>query len=120
MGNKLSDRQLHQFLLEACKSKGLSLRRLSLNSGLSPGTVYSIINRKYQPTLYSLNLLADYLGIKREYIWRLAGLLKEVGSIEGDARMQSLLARIQGLPEDVRDRVVICIEQILELAEIKS
>jgi len=119
MGNKFGDGQLQKYLLEMCKSRGLSLRRLSINSGLSPGTVYSIINRKYQPTLYSLNRLADYLGITREHMWQLAGLV-EGGSIEGDMRMNSLLFRVQGLPEDARDHVVICIEQILALAERKS
>jgi lambda repressor-like predicted transcriptional regulator len=119
MGNKFGDGQLQKFLLEMCKSKGLSLRRLSINSGLSPGTVYSIINRKYQPTLYSLNHLADYLGITREHIWQLAGLV-EGGSIGGDTRMDSLIFRVQRLPEDARNHVVICIEQILSLAERKS
>jgi len=93
------------------------LRRLSLNSGLSPGTVYSIINRKYQPTLYSLNQLADYLGVKREYLWNLAGLLEGADVMPGDTRLKSQLARANGLPDNIRDHVIAGIEQILALAE---
>lgn len=93
------------------------MRRLSFNSGLSPGTVYSIINRKYQPTLYSLNQLADYLGAKREYLWQLAGLLKDADVVPGDTRLKSQLARADRLPDDIRDNVVAGFEQILTLAE---
>ena len=109
--------RLQAFLLETCKSRGLSLRRLSFNSGLSPGTVYSIINRKYQPTLYSLNQLADYLGVEREYLWYLAGLLEDTDITPGDTRLKSQLARADRLPDDIREYVVISIEQILTLAE---
>jgi len=72
----LSNKELGVFLREQCEQRGLSLRRLSINSGLSPGTVHNIIKRKYQPTLFSLNRLADYLGVKRQYLWQLAGLLE--------------------------------------------
>jgi len=89
------------------------LRRLSLESGLSPGTVYSIINRKYQPTLYSLNRLADYLGAKREYLWQLAGLIEDFDVVPGDTRLKSQLTRAQEMPEDARDLLSSVIEQIL-------
>jgi len=93
------------------------LRRLSFNSGLSPGTVYSIINRKYQPTLYSLNQLADYLGVRREYLWNLAGLLEDFDVVPGDTRLKSQLARADRLPDDIKEHLVAGIEQILALAE---
>ena len=117
MNKDFCDGRLCIFLLETCKSRGLSLRRLSFNSGLSPGTVYSIINRKYQPTLYSLNQLADYLGVKREYLWQLAGLLEDADVVPGDTRLKSQLARADRLPDDIRDHVVAGFEQILTLAE---
>jgi transcriptional regulator with XRE-family HTH domain len=117
MEREHGDGRLREFLLETCRSRGLSLRRLSFDSGLSPGTVYSIINRKFQPTLYSLNKLADYLGVKREYLWHLAGLTEGSESVPGDTRLKPLLARAEGLPEEIRDRVITCIEHILTLAE---
>ena len=113
MEKEYGNRQLREFLLKTCKSKGLSLRRLSLESGLSPGTVYSIINRKYQPTLYSLNRLADYLGAKREYLWQLAGLIEDFAVVPGDTRLKSQLTRAQEMPEDARDLLSGVIEQIL-------
>jgi len=70
----LSNKKPVAFLLQQCKEQGLSLRKLSISSGLSPGAVRNIINRPYQPTVFSLNRLADYPGVKREYLWQLAGL----------------------------------------------
>lgn len=93
------------------------MRRLSFNSGLSPGTVYSIINRKYQPTLYSLNQLADYLGVKREYLWELAGLLENSYATPEDTRLKIQLARAERLPENIKDNVIAGIEHILAIAE---
>ena len=49
-----------------------------MNAGLSPGTVHNIINRQFQPTVFSLNRLADYLGVKRQYLWQLAGILEDM------------------------------------------
>lgn len=120
MNKDPDDGRLRIFLLETCKSRGLSLRRLSFNSGLSPGTVYGMIKRKYQPTLYSLNRLADYLGVKREYLWQLAGLLGDADGVPGDTRLQSQLARVDELPEDIRAHVVAGIEPILAIAEKAS
>ena len=84
---------------------------------MNPGTVYGIINRKYQPTLYSLNRLADYLGVKREYLWQLAGLLEGTDVMPGDTRLKSQIARVDGLPDNIKDHVIAGIEQILALAE---
>jgi len=74
----LSKKELVEFLLQRCKEKGLSLRGLSINAGLSPATVHNIIKRQYDPTLFTLNRLADYLGVKRPYLWQLAGLLEDM------------------------------------------
>jgi transcriptional regulator with XRE-family HTH domain len=114
MGKGYGNRRLGEFLVEACKARKLSLRRLSLNSGLSPGTVYSIINRKYQPNVYSLNQLADCLGVERPYLWQLAGLIEDTGILPGDIRLKSQIARAQELPEDARNLLYNVIEQILK------
>jgi len=58
-------------------------RSLSIKSGLNPGTVHNIIKRQYQPTLFPLNWVADYLGVKRQYLWQLAGLLEDMNYDEG-------------------------------------
>jgi len=74
---KLSNKQkLVDFLQQVCRERGCSIRRLSVNSGLSSATVHNIIYKEHQPDLSSLNRLADYLGVKREYLWQLAGLLE--------------------------------------------
>jgi len=113
----LSTKELGDFLREKCQQRGLSLRSLSIKSGLSPGTVHSIIQREYQPTLFSLNRLADYLGVKREYLWQLAGLLEDVDyGAEGefsDARLKFHFARVDKLPKAARNLIIGIIEAVI-------
>ena len=113
----MANHELGNFLREQCKEKNLSLRSLSLKSGLSAGTVHNIIKRKYQPTLFSLNRLADYLSVSREYLWQLAGLIEdndcenETGS--GDPRLDFQFAQIRNLPTPARNLVISIIEAML-------
>ncbi len=113
----MSNKELGDFLLQQCKERGLSLRSLSIKSGLSPGTVHNIIKRKYQPTLFSLNQLADYLGVKREYLWQLAGLLEDMDydtkATFGDPQLRSHFARIDKLPEPARNLTISIIKAVI-------
>ena len=109
--------ELTGFLRQQCKERGLSLRSLSINSGLSAGTVHNIIKRQYQPTLFSLNLLADYLGAKREYLWQLAGLLEDMDydgkTTFSDPQLKFHFARADKLPEAARKLVIRLIKAVI-------
>lgn len=110
----MANKELGDFLLEQCKERGLSLRSLSINSGLSAGTVHSIIKRNYQPTLFSLNRLADYLGVKRQYLWQLAGLLEDMDydakTTFGDPQLRFHFAQVDKLPRAARNLIISLIE----------
>jgi hypothetical protein len=97
------------------------LRALSVNAGLSPGTVHSIIRRRYEPTLYSLNRLADYLGVKRQYLWQLAKLLEDMDYDDkttfGDPRLRFHFSRADKLPEAARNLVISMVEVIITFFE---
>jgi len=114
--NKLGD-----YLHEQCKQKRLTLRSLSINSGLSPGTVHNMIKRKYQPTLLSLNRLADYLGVKREYLWQLAGLLEDMDygpeTEFGDPQLRFHFARVDKMPKKARRLIISVIEAVITFLE---
>ena len=116
MGKELAD-----FLLQQCKQRGSSVRSLSINAGLSPGTVHNIIKREYQPTLFSLNRLADYLGVKREYLWQLAGLLEDMNYNEettfGDPRLRFHFAQADKLPEPARNLIISIVAAIIAYLE---
>ena len=117
----LANKELGDFLLERCKQRRLSLRRLSIDSGLSPATVHNIIKRKYQPTLFSLNRLADYLGVKREYLWQLAGLLEDMDydteTMFGDPQLRFYFARVDKLPRTARGLIIGIIETVIIFLE---
>ena len=112
MGKELAD-----FLLQQCKQRGSSVRSLSINAGLSPGTVHNIIKREYQPTLFSLNRLADYLGVKRQYLWQLAGLLEDMDydakTTFGDPQLRFHFAQADKLPESERNLIISIVAAII-------
>ncbi len=113
----MSTNKLADFLREQCRQRGLSLRSLSLKSGLSPGTVHSIIKRKYQPTLFSLNQLADSLGVRREHLWQLAGLLDDVDhdaeTTFSDSKLRFHFTRADRLPKTARNLIIALIEAVI-------
>ena len=113
----MANHDLSNFLSAQCKEKNLSLRSLSIKSGLSPATVHNIIKRKYQPTLFSLNRLADYLGVSRTYLWQLAGLLDGTDSdnytdLDGP-RLDYQFSEIAKLPTPARNLVISTVEAML-------
>jgi transcriptional regulator with XRE-family HTH domain len=113
----MKKKELADFLSKLCKDKGLSLRSLSKNAGLSPSTVHSIINRGHEPSLYSLNQLADYLGVKRPYLWRLAGLLGDEDLADRDnnqdPRMSYYLDKLSLLPDSAKELLIHIIDDIV-------
>ncbi len=113
MGNK----ELGDFLVQRCKERGLSLRSLSMKAGLSPGTVHSVIKREYQPNLFTLNRLADYLGVKRQYLWQLADLLEDMDyapeTTFGDPQLRYHFAQADKLPRPARKLVIDILRSVL-------
>ena len=117
----MPNEELGDFLLQRCKERGLSLRGLSINSGLSAATVHNIIKRKYQPTLFSLNRLADYLSVKRQYLWQLAGLLEDMDydaeTTFGDPQLRFHFSRVDKLPKAARNLIIGLIEAVIIFLE---
>ena len=113
---KLLNRELVDFLIQQCEERRLSFRSLSMNAGLSPGTVHNILKRKYKPTVSSLNALADYLGVKREYLWLMAGLLEDMDySTEttfSDPQVRFHFAQVDKLPREKRNVILSVIEAL--------
>lgn len=118
----MADKELGDFLRRCCKERGLSLRGLSINAGLSPGTVHNILTRQYQPTVFTLNRLADYLGVKRQYLWQLAGLLDDMDygkEIEfHDPRLKFHFAQIDKLPEPARNMVIDILKSLTTFSQL--
>ena len=117
----MATKELGGFLRQCCKERKLSLRSLSINAGLSPGTVHNIINRQFQPTVFSLNRLADYLGVKRQYLWQLAGILEDMDYDQRttfcDPRLRSCFAQADKLSEPARDLIVDTVRVIITHCE---
>lgn len=109
--------KLAEFLKSKCGERGLSLRALSVKAGLSPSTVRNIINRHYEPTIFTLNRLADYLGVRRQYLWFLAGLLEDMDySTEGisDPLLKHQFVEADALLEADRSLVISVLKSLIE------
>ncbi|HEY90582.1 MAG TPA: helix-turn-helix domain-containing protein [Dehalococcoidia bacterium] len=113
--------ELDDYLREECRKRGLSLRGLSIKAGLSAATVRNILKREYHPTLTSLNQLADYLGVRRQYLWYLAGLLEDIDfGLEADitdGRLKLLFDRVNKLPFPARSLIIKLIETTLTFVQ---
>lgn len=113
----MGTKELETFLRERCKERGLSLRGLSIRARLGPGTVHSILKRPYKPSIFTLNQIADYLGVKREYLWHLAGLLEDMDYQDettfSDPRLRFYFAQADKLPEDGRALAIDLIKAVI-------
>jgi lambda repressor-like predicted transcriptional regulator len=114
----LASRQLEDFVRQQCKERKLSLRGLSIAAGLSPGTLHNLISRQYQPSIFSLNRLADYLGVRREYLWQLAGLLDDMDYGPEvpitDPRLKFYFAKVDRLPENARNLIINILKSVAD------
>lgn len=117
----MATKELEEFLREQCAARKLTLRSLSIEAKLSPGTVHGILKRDYQPSLFTLNQLADYLGVQRPYLWQLAGLLEDMDydaatSIE-DPQLKFHFNRVAKLSQSARNFVISIIEALIIFLE---
>jgi lambda repressor-like predicted transcriptional regulator len=114
---KVNNRELSEFLAEQCAKLKISFRGLSIKAGLSPGTVHNIVSGKFKPNVKSLNALADFLGLKREYIWQKAGLLEDMDysddSTFNDPKVRFQYALVDKLPLKKRKIVLDVLEALL-------
>lgn len=110
------ERELGDFLQQESRSRGISMRRLSMNSGLSPSAVHGIFSTG-RASIDSLNKLADYLGVKRQHLWQMAGLLESTDTGLTDARLMSQFERVDRLPDPARALVIRLIENAVNFVE---
>jgi lambda repressor-like predicted transcriptional regulator len=119
--HKVNNRELSEFLAEQCAQKKLSFRGLSIKAGLSPGTVHNIISGKFKPNVKSLNSLADFLGLKREFVWQKAGLLEDMDYSDGttfnDPQVKFHFAIVDKLPLKKRKVVLDVLEALITSLE---
>jgi len=109
--------ELSAFITRQCKERRLSFRSLSVNSGLSPSTVHNFVSGKSKPNVASLNAIADYIGVTRVFLWRIAGLLEETDneseiSIE-DPRVKLIFSQVSKMPEEKRNVILKVVETLI-------
>jgi transcriptional regulator with XRE-family HTH domain len=110
--------ELSSFITLKCKERRLSFRSLSLNAGLSQSTVHNIVSGKAMPNVTSLNAIADYIGVTRVFLWKLAGLLEDDdpqgGSDLHDPQVKYYFAKVDKLPDESKQLVLKVLDTLIE------
>jgi len=110
------NKEIADFLTRRCREMKLSFRSLSLNAGLSPSTVHNIVSGKSRPNVLSLNAIADYLEVKRTFLWRMAGLLGDNNGEDlniVDPRVKFLFAQVDKMPDNRKEFIIRVIETVI-------
>jgi len=89
-GDIVDSSPLADWLIAECEKRHLSWSEASRKAGLSPNTISQIVGGTSAGTK-RLAALADYFGVSREYLFRLAGLLEPLPPDEGfeEARLRA-------------------------------
>ena len=73
----MANTELADWLIAECKKQNLAWSDASRRAGVAPNTISEIINGS-KPGIKRLNALADFFGVSREYMLRLAGHLPQL------------------------------------------
>lgn len=91
---------LSTWINQQMRMNGWSSRALAKEARLSHSVVARMANGQGPFSARSLNAVADALGVPREEVQRLAGLLRDPA--KPDDEIQALIRHLQAMPEDLR------------------
>lgn len=80
-------------------------KTLADKAGLDPGIISRVLNRERMPSSDSLSSIARALDLPPETVFRAAGLLPELPSID-QARMEIFLYKFAELPPEKQEQVL--------------
>ena len=86
------------------KARGWSTRELARRAGVSPAAISNVLNRHNRPGKRTCKGVARALETSPEDIFRRAGILPPVPSL--DANAEVMLHLFRNLPDDEQERVL--------------
>ena len=102
-----------EFLQDIRRQRGLSLRGLARESGISASTLSRWCDGKQIPSPKSCRMLADYLSLPTEHVLALAGHLKPLHKEATEALPEFREYARQKYPEDLDEDMITMIEDLI-------
>jgi transcriptional regulator with XRE-family HTH domain len=117
---------LSGWLRRELREHGLTQNQVAVYANVGQATISDILNKEYVPKIETLFRLADYFGVSREQVLRLAGHLPPLSaagagetSSEDDVLIEALLAEFRRVPDEWKPVVVQQVAQFRRLDELR-
>jgi transcriptional regulator with XRE-family HTH domain len=107
--------RLAEWLNQEMDARHLSTRQLAKKAGISHSVIAKMANADGTFTAKSLNGVADALGVPREKVQQMVGLLPEDGELLPEAKRWS--ARLMALSDENRVNAIRAMEMALVAVE---
>jgi len=101
------------FLRDIQRQRGLSLRGLARESGISVSTLSRWCDGKQTPSPKACRMLADYLSLSAEHMLALAGHLRPLHKVADEALPEFREYARQKYPEDLDEDIITMVEDLL-------
>jgi transcriptional regulator with XRE-family HTH domain len=105
------------------KERRLTQNQVAVFANVGQATISDMLNKGYVPKVETLFRLADFFGVSREQILRLAGHLPPASGVgdkaEADALVEALLAEFERVPDEWKPAAVQQIAQFRRLDELR-
>ncbi len=95
------------------RQRGLSLRGLARESGISASTLSRWCDGKQTPSPQSCRMLADYLSLSAEHVLALAGHLRPLHRVTAEAWPEFREYAKSKYPEDLDEDTIAMIEDLI-------
>jgi transcriptional regulator with XRE-family HTH domain len=105
----MSQEELAAWLMARCEELNLSWAEASRRAGVSPNAISEIVNGT-PAGVKRLSALADFFGVSREYVFRLAGHLRNRATTDAQRaelrrKVEHIAELLADLPPDLQDRL---------------
>jgi transcriptional regulator with XRE-family HTH domain len=101
------------FLADIQRQRGISLRRLSRESGVSASTLSRWREGKQIPSPKSCKMLAEYLSLPVEHVLALAGHLKPLHRDSTESLPEFREYAAQKYPDELDEDMIMMIEDLI-------
>jgi transcriptional regulator with XRE-family HTH domain len=111
VGKRMAD--IATFLQDIQRQRGLSLRGLARESGISVSTLSRWCGGKQIPSPKACRMLADYLSLSAEHMLALAGHLRPLHKGANGALPEFREYARQKYPEDLDEDMIAMVEDLI-------
>ena len=114
--------KLGDWLRKELRERGLTQNQVAVYANVGQATISDVLTKGHVPKVETLFRLADFFGVSREQVLRLAGHLPPAPAEPGaeeDALVEALLAEFRRVPDEWKPVAVQQIAQFRRLDELR-